>query len=184
MRCEEYELALMDLGRGQPGSGTDRAAVLAHVQHCRRCAAVLANQQALSRGLRALADSAEVPANLALEGRLLDGLSVERARGAASWRAGALKVAAAILLVVGGLFGAWRDLTRVQRQAPPASEFVPWPGAAALPPFESGELIRTKLPAEVLPALGFQPVPSALEQVPADLLVGQDGLVRAVRLAN
>ena len=50
-----------------------------------------------------------------------------------------------------------------------ATEFVAWPGAAAWPPFESGELIRVEL---------------AFENgvVEADVLVGQDGFARAVRL--
>jgi hypothetical protein len=52
-----------------------------------------------------------------------------------------------------------------------ATEFVAWPGAAAWPPFESGELIRVEL---------------AFENgvVEADVLVGQDGFARAVRLVE
>jgi hypothetical protein len=52
-----------------------------------------------------------------------------------------------------------------------ATEFVAWPDAAAWPPFESGELIRVEL---------------AFENgvVEADVLVGQDGFARAVRLVE
>jgi hypothetical protein len=52
-----------------------------------------------------------------------------------------------------------------------ATEFVAWPGAAAWPPFESGELIRVVLPFEN-------------GVVEADVLVGQDGFARAVRLVE
>ena len=51
------------------------------------------------------------------------------------------------------------------------SEFVVWPGAAAWPPFESGELIRVKVELEN----GI---------VEAEVLVGQDGFARAVRLVE
>jgi hypothetical protein len=184
MSCHDYQLALMDIARGVPGADHDHRAALDHLERCGRCAAMLKNQQTLSRGLRALASSIDVPAGAALERRLLDGLP-ELARGAEPWWRAAFRVAAAVVLVAGALVGTWRDFTRVNRQsALQQSQFVPWPGAAALPPFESGELIRTELPTEVLPALGLQaPVPS-IEKVPADVLVGQDGLVRAVRLVN
>jgi hypothetical protein len=63
-----------------------------------------------------------------------------------------------------------------------ASDFVVWPGAAAWPGFESGELVRVEIPVAALP-LSW---PARHEQpaafVQADVLVGQDGIVRAVRL--
>jgi hypothetical protein len=64
------------------------------------------------------------------------------------------------------------------------SGFVPWPGAAAWPPFESGALVRVNLPVSELPSLGLTPPPSAAPVVPADVIVGQDGFARAVRLAQ
>lgn len=70
---------------------------------------------------------------------------------------------------------------------PPADaigEFVPWPGAIALPPLESGQLVRVELPVSVLPTLGLRPPSSRKAAVRADLLVGQDGLTRAVRLVD
>jgi hypothetical protein len=62
------------------------------------------------------------------------------------------------------------------------TSFVAWPGAAAGPPLESGSVIRVWLPVSILPALGLWPPPSAGSEVPADVLVGQDGFARAVRL--
>lgn len=66
----------------------------------------------------------------------------------------------------------------------PPNEFVIVPGAAALPPLESGELVRMELPVSMLPALGVVPPASAAMRVKADLIVGQDGLPRAVRLVD
>jgi hypothetical protein len=59
--------------------------------------------------------------------------------------------------------------------------FVPWPGAQAWPPFESGEVMRVELPVSMLPALGLWP-PSDVTIVEADIVIGQDGFARAVRL--
>jgi hypothetical protein len=52
-----------------------------------------------------------------------------------------------------------------------STEFVAWPGARAWPPFESGELIRIDIPTE-------------FGVVRADILVGQDGFARAIRLVQ
>jgi len=61
-------------------------------------------------------------------------------------------------------------------------EFVTWPGAADLPTFESGHLMRTDLPASIVLSLGLVPPATAAGVVQADVLVGQDGFPRAVRL--
>ena len=62
------------------------------------------------------------------------------------------------------------------------SEFVRWPGASALPAFESGQLVRMDLPASVVLSLGLVPTGSQTGVIRADVLVGQDGFARAVRL--
>ena len=64
------------------------------------------------------------------------------------------------------------------------AQFVPWPGAQLLPPLESGELIRVPLPVSALPALGLVPPSAAVRVVQADVVVGQDGFARAVRLVQ
>jgi len=64
------------------------------------------------------------------------------------------------------------------------SGFVPWPGAAAWPPFESGALVRVNLPISELPSLGLTTPPSPAPVVQADVIVGQDGFARAVRLVQ
>ena len=77
-----------------------------------------------------------------------------------------------------------RQFVPRRRPAPIADEptdFVPWPGAIALPPLESGAFVRIDLPASVLPSLGVQPPPHP-GVVQADILVGQDGFARAIRL--
>jgi hypothetical protein len=64
------------------------------------------------------------------------------------------------------------------------SGFVALPNAASLPHFESGRIVRIELAITELPSYGFDLVPDAAPAaVEADLLVGQDGLPRAIRLA-
>jgi len=77
---------------------------------------------------------------------------------------------------------------RATRPAPAearVNEFVPLPGAFALPDFESGRIVRMEVPLTGLPAFGIDLVPDAAPAaVEADFLIGQDGLPRAIRLAS
>jgi hypothetical protein len=74
--------------------------------------------------------------------------------------------------------------------APPATEeetdgFYPLPEAEALPAVENAMVVRVQLPVSSLQLMGV-PVnaESADLNVQADLLLGQDGLARAVRLVE
>jgi hypothetical protein len=63
--------------------------------------------------------------------------------------------------------------------------FVAVPGAAGLPDFESGQIIRLEIPLTSLPTYGIDILPDAQgAPVEADLLVGQDGQARAIRLVT
>jgi hypothetical protein len=65
------------------------------------------------------------------------------------------------------------------------SGFVALPGTAGLPQFESGTIVRIELPVASLPAYGVDISPAAGDQpVEADVLVGQDGQPRAIRLVT
>jgi hypothetical protein len=65
------------------------------------------------------------------------------------------------------------------------SGFVALPGTAGLPQFESGTIVRIELPVASLPAYGVDISPAADDQpVEADVLVGQDGQPRAIRLVT
>jgi hypothetical protein len=192
--CRNHQDALIDAARGIPVGEAASTGLAAHLEGCAGCSARLAREQALTAGLRALARSVEVePPSRALEARLLDGFNgfrraapVPAARVAPSraW------MAAAAVLLVAGLGFLWQRTDGTPSSTPgnppraaEVSEFVPWPGAAALPAFESGQLVRTELPASALPVLGLVPAGTVVgNTVTADVLVGQDGLARAVRL--
>jgi len=62
--------------------------------------------------------------------------------------------------------------------------FVELPWTAGLPAFESGEIVRVEVPVASLPAYGFDISRGTNRSVQADVLVGQDGLARAMRLVT
>jgi hypothetical protein len=142
--------------------------------------------------LARLRESVEVPPiDPARESALLAAFDAHRARPRRSlfpvWTA-----AAALILVTVSLN--WLVVRKTPSanvvnvvNADPAIDlagFVAWPGASAWPPFESGSLIRVELPVSMLPTLGLSAPSSATGLVPADIVVGQDGLARAVRLVQ
>jgi hypothetical protein len=65
------------------------------------------------------------------------------------------------------------------------ASFYPLPQAEALPALENAMVVRVQLPASSLRLMGF-PMDEELADaaVQADLLLGQDGLARGVRLAQ
>lgn len=164
----------------------------------------------LALALRRLDDAVVVPdADPAREAALMASFDAARAgRGSARsgrqyWYMAGLATAAAALIAVGlgpaltGRHGSpphvnWAThgpltstLRGVQPEPQPPSEFVMVPGAATLPSMESGSLVRVDVPVAELPSLGLMPPASNRSaSVQADLIVGQDGLPRAVRLVN
>jgi hypothetical protein len=200
MTSHDYRERLVDRARGDRHPLAPEDALDVHLAACPDCAARLASERTLSAGLRALAEATPgMREPEGMEHRLLAAFEQTRrsrpragARGA--WKAMAA-MAAMLAIAVAGATIAWHASERPFEAAggvsvpgpddASASEFVPWPGAASLPPFESGQLVRTELPASVLPLLGIRPARAAVgNRVVADVLVGQDGLARAVRLAN
>jgi hypothetical protein len=160
---------------------------------------------ALSARLRRLGRTTPIPApDSTREAALLaafDRAVRTRSRTAATaWSGGAmLAAAAAVLIAVGiapmrpgrhGRSSVGRppesaDLTRgrdVQGASP--GPFVIVPGAGMLPALENGTLVRMDIPVALLPSLGVTPPSTHALSVTADLIVGQDGMTRAVRLVN
>jgi hypothetical protein len=74
----------------------------------------------------------------------------------------------------------------VHRRQPPSevvTEFFPLMEDA--PPFERGELLRVSLPASAMRSVGLPVSEERLDDtVQADVLVGQEGLARAIRFVN
>jgi hypothetical protein len=152
-----------------------------------------ANQESVDRdllgALRRLAEETIVPpADPAREAALLTAFDSARqqpprSHGTWWWMAG-LATAAALLIGAGiePYRGRPGNVDLLPSHLVVVGEFVPWPGARDLPPLESGELLRVDLPVSMLPALGMAPPATHGTQVKADVIIGQDGLARAVRL--
>src|SRR3954468_8066414 len=151
----------------------------------------------LALALRRLADASEPPPidprrGAALMAAFEAPKRGPRPGGRSYWRRAGAAAAAAILIAVGlvparaGRHGSSPPPTirGVQNDLQPPSEFVMVPRAAALPPMESGSLVRMDVPVAMLPSLGLTPPAASVTKVKADLIVGQDGLTRAVRLVN
>jgi hypothetical protein len=144
--------------------------------------------------LLAAFDAAHVPA------------SARRARAGSKrrdlWYLSAFAAAAVLLIAIGvapvreestGRHGPLPGGAAAHKIAPPSSrgvqpsppnEFVLVPGAAGLPPMESGTLVRLEVPVSMLPSYGVTPPPGRATRVTMDLVVAQDGLPRAVRIVD
>jgi hypothetical protein len=152
------------------------------------------NEQELAKALRRLNDATvPPPADPAREAALMAAFEAASVAPHATthgyWPMAALAAAAAVLIAVAL---PWGPAGRRGSPPPPSSargvqlatDFVIVPGAASLPPMESGTLVRLDLPLSVLPSLGVIPPATGHTTVKADLVIGQDGLTRAVRLVN
>jgi hypothetical protein len=143
-------------------------------------------ERALAEGLRALAaTSRHASASRGVAAAVLAEMARREpvmVRTARAW----LPIAAALVLAVGASLWVAR-----QAQVPqgigtiqPAG-FVEIPGAAALPPMESGAIVRVAIPVSALPSYGISIAPDfGVGRVEVDLMVAQDGLPRAIRFVN
>jgi hypothetical protein len=210
MTCQSHRQALLELARGVPGVEAGEAE--AHLHSCASCAAFLRRQRDLSAAVQALsADARSWTASTGVEKRLADAFATAQAvrpasigRRVADWRYALATAAAVVVFILAAAW--WSDSTiapgvqlaprsepagDAARPQPPghgpeqvgAIEFVMIPAAAGLPPLESARIIRMEVPVSALPDYGLQVVSDGRRAaVEADLLVGQDGLARGIRL--
>ena len=203
MSCEERRDGLLDLARGaSPAHGADeRDRLEAHLAGCASCHQWLEEQRALSAALGSLADHDEGgSAPDWLEGRLRE--AVRRARPEAAalrgprpdrWR-WALGAAAAASLAAASLL--WRreptplapepaEWVREAVEGEDEEAFVAVTDEEALSGLDAVQVVRMRLPREAVGRLGLA-LSGDFEQGPveADVLVGQDGVPRAIRLVS
>lgn len=85
-----------------------------------------------------------------------------------------------------------RPAKRVRKAAPAAAPEAPvevvtefFPLMEAPPPFERGQLLRVMVPASTLRRVGLPVNPERWsQQIPADVLVGEEGMPRAIRFVS
>jgi len=203
MNCQEFwnRLSKPPGGEFEPG-----AELRAHLLECPSCTAQLARQRELAAGLRRLAENMNgIKAPARVEARLLRALRAHRGVPArvegTRWLAPLGWAAAAIVLASGLFLTSSRQpgppggtqaaigLAMVEAPAangdetgPEADGFIPLPNAERIGPNEAFNLVQVEVPRSAMMAVGI-PVSAdrASEPVEADVLLGSDGQVRAVR---
>jgi anti-sigma factor RsiW len=193
MTCRQLKFDVIDCARGVALDPSRETALQSHLRSCEACALLVERHRAMSVALRRLADEQQIaplnPRRLAL---LLASFDRTRRRSRRETIAVGLSLAASVLIVASLSVGLQRQASpphpsQAIATHPPAASaetaFVVVPGADALPRLESGRVIRIEIPESELSSVGLWPTAHA-GAVQADVLVGQDGLVRAVRLVQ
>jgi len=208
MTCLEFWNTMPELG-GEP----DRESA-AHTRECAVCSAALTNHEALVEGLRGVAAEwrrskapNRVEAKLVAAFRGQAGMASLPAprhwwSPVVAWAAAGLVVAAAFLLFVGrerppvrpqtaqagsaaSAAGDWSSVVPDTVPANGEGGFIPLPDADRLPQTDDLNVVRVEVPRSAMIALGYSVAADrASERVRADVLVGSDGLARAVRFLD
>jgi len=211
--CPQFEEALPDLDRPGTQGSMLREVALAHAEACDRCARLLTESESLDFSLRSLAahDATRtapprVEAALLQEFRRQNGIA---ARRRLQWQLSVLGAAALLVMALGislhrGIFrfpGAARDAGAIERPSAfsetevngiPASgeiddaiAFTPLPYADDPAALEGGAVVRVVLSPAALASLGFPTADvSDISEIPADLVVSDDGTPQAIRLVS
>ena len=201
MNCQEFWDSYPELGA---------AAVTPHAAECAACARLLREQQALAAGLRSVSQSwREIEAPARVEAGLMAAFRAQK-RAQAKPRRMWLPVltwasAAAILILLASFAIRGREPVTprpVSRNAvqvasfpsavdwdfdndSPNGDFIPLPNAQQVGENEDIDVVRVEVPRSAMLAVGL-PVSSerVSELVEADVMLGADGLARAVRFIN
>lgn len=185
-----------------------------HLRECSGCAAELAGRKALIAGLHGLsADLSRIKAPARIESKLLAAFRGEAGLAAlpsqrprwmqyAMWSAATAVVAAATLLFVVHEFRLrpaaepagsgstavmdWASTLQGADGLPAAQgDFIPLPNAPQIAPTDDVNLVRVEVPRSAMIAMGVAVSPDrAAERVRADIVLGSDGLARAVRFVE
>lgn len=160
------------------------------------------NDQELVAGLRCLSADCAREAPASIEERLISEFRRRiRRRRIAMWASGTGVAAVAAGLFVMTWLGAGRGKppvptisqngyapAMIEVSGPPgvgSMRFYELPEASELPPVEDATVVRVQLPMASLRLIGFQVSEDRInEAVQADVLLGQDGLARGVRVVQ
>ena len=177
----------------------------AHLAGCPACSAHMARQRELAAGLKLVAEHfSELRAPARVEGRLVrafraqNSIAAPMGRGrsmvAAGWAA-----AAVLLLAVAMLLSGSRQPASLRAAGPAVAElatdqemaaadadgFIPLPNAERLEPNDDVNMVRMEVPRSTIEELGITvSADRGTDRVEADVLLGSDGLARAVRFLD
>ena len=180
-----------------------------HLQECASCATRVRIETRLSAGMRAVAeDMARLEAPGRVEARLLTAFrrhsgSPSPVRAGRPWFPAVAWAAALAAMIAAGVFVVRSREPEAQRPTPRRVElamldtsvsgldaameegFLPLPGAAHLANAEDVDVLHVELPRSAMMQVGIEVSPDrAGETVRADVMVGADGMARAVRFVD
>ena len=193
MTCGEAKL---EIDESVHGGNWPRGPLAAHLKACGQCDAEWESQRDLARHLDAMRELAAAHRPpLDRRARLMrDFASRQRQRKTASatkwW---GLAAAAALVLMASAGSRAWdllspRNTPVIAMDTAPEGDgqegFIAVPYAPALASGEALRVVRTELYPAALVSLGVDMDPTLTGRMPADLLVGEDGYPRAVRVSS
>jgi hypothetical protein len=192
--CREISEQLMDCARHHE---EPNAALTAHTAGCAKCSERWSAERNLAMGLRMMRTQASaVRTPHAVREALMTEFAESRRKPVAfpaPSRRWVWSLAAAALILL-STFAARNLLLKpvsppVAQQSEAQSEtqqegFIEVPYAPPLAPGELISVVHTELQPAELASLGVNVDPSWTTELPADLLVGQDGFPRAVRVSD
>lgn len=186
MECTEARSAIPDWAR-DPASMPKSARL--HLESCSSCASLWSQEQELTAALATLrAGSADASASRAVRAAVLS--SLPQPAAPSGWGAWKPALALAAVLVSSVVAGWYISRPQSARHAPQAAveplytDFFPLT-TVALDRHDAAQLVRIRLPRREMRRFGL-PVSEELERSPieADVLIGQDGIARAVRFVS
>lgn len=186
MTCRESAVELVECARAGQLPGAE---LQAHLVACPRCRERWEDERRLTAHFRIMRDAVARRPSMARREQLMREFEHAHAGGfRAVWR-WALN-AAAILLVVVAVVYDWhhhrRPAGNVAHQAADfvwdESDFVAVPYALPLAPGEFVRVVRTQLDPVALAGMGVDIEAADGAEIPADVLFGEDGLPRGVRV--
>ena len=152
----------------------------------------MTEQERLQDRFRTLARAVPQKASPDLEERLRTAFRVRVNQRVRLW--GYVARVAASAGLAAGLYLVWTQWTHgegsgqqttVTAPVRQRSDFIALPYAQSEVPLEQPVIVRVQIPVSELGAMGMPVAPATIEKrVSADLLVGQDGVARAVRLVQ
>lgn len=186
MKCREFEEIVVEIARG-----ADNAAAVEHAGDCPRCAARLENERKVTAALRAYAGySQDAGAPPRVEGALVAAFRQSKAaqRPAVQWRAWASALAAGVAVFAIAVGLQPRNpvpAVVAEEQVEVATDYFPLQYGTDLTALEGAPVIRMEFPRTVLASFGLPMNPQrAAEPVQADVVLGRDGIARAIRFVQ
>jgi hypothetical protein len=199
MNCQEFWDTMPELDSSESGAQ-------AHLNECSACAARMGRQRELATGLVAMRERyRRMGAPSRVESRLLSAFRTGAGIAPAPLRPGWAPVlvwAAACMVLFGLAVLVIRGGHPVVQQPAPSQGtelaaaagaetdsdydgFIPLPNAGRLSDTEDVNVVRVEVPRSAMIALGLEVSPErASELVAADVMLGPDGLARAVRFLD